>query len=101
MHAPEPPVIEGATALAQVDAWRHRDLKALAQASLPAIVDEIVRDRGEHIGDRGPDVAPAVAGEVDRMLHEARGHELRLPHGARPRSEHSLAADMALLQNEQ
>src|SRR4051794_33388635 len=38
MHSPEPPVIEGAAALAQVSAWRHRDLEALAQAWLPAIV---------------------------------------------------------------
>ncbi len=35
------------------------------------------------------------------MLHEARRHELRLPHRASPRSEHGVAADMALLQDQE
>src|SRR5262249_28748024 len=76
------PVVERAATLAMVEARRYHDLEALGQARFPAVLLQIVRDRGEHIGHVGPDVPPPVAGEIDRVLDEARWHELRLPHGA-------------------
>ena len=53
----------------------------------PAKMLEIGGGRGQRIaGVIAPDVAPPVAIPIDRMGVEGRGHELRMPHRARPRA---------------
>ena len=61
----------------------------------PAVVLQVVGDRGEGVGVRGPDVAAAVAVEVDRVTEVARRHELRLAHCPRPGATHARHVDVA------
>ena len=55
-----------------------------APLGVPALVAEETGDRGEDVGRRGPDVAPAVAIAVDGVLQVVGGEELGLAAGAGP-----------------
>ena len=59
----------------------------------------MIRDGAERIRHRGPDVAPAVAVEVDRVFVEARRQKLRLAHRAGPGRAHGGERDVAFLQH--
>ena len=78
---------------------RHLHLVGPAHAALPAELDEMIGDGAEHIRHRGPDVALAVAVEVDRVFVEARGQKLRLAHRAGPGRAHVRERDVALFEH--
>ena len=78
---------------------RRPHLVGAALAALPAKLGEMIGDGGERIRHRGPDVALAVAVEIDRVFVEARRQKLRMPHRAGPRASHCGQRHMALLQH--
>src|SRR5581483_9671574 len=86
-----------AAALLVVEALGYRDLEAPGDARLPMCVLEIVAGRAHDVGYVVPDVALAVAVEVDGIVDHVGRHELRLPHGAGPGADHLLAREMVLL----
>jgi hypothetical protein len=51
------------------------------RAALPAVARQVVGDRGQYVRARAPQVDPAVAVTVDRVLRDARRHELPHAHG--------------------
>ena len=53
----------------------------------------------QRVGRGTPQVALAVAVEVDGMLVVGRWHELGLPHGTGPGADHALAGHVAVLQD--
>ena len=65
-------------------ARRHLGLDAPAALAVPAFRLQVVGHRGEAVGHRAPDVALAVAVEIDGVFAEERGQELRLAERARP-----------------
>ena len=79
------------------DARRYLGLDAPAAFALPALRLQVVRHRGETVGHRAPDIALAVAVEVDGIFAEERGHELRLAHRTGPRGAHGRRCDVAAL----
>jgi hypothetical protein len=68
-------------------------------ARLPFRYPEIARRRAERVGDVVPDVAFTVAVLVDRVVVIGCGNELRVAHGAGPRSVHALEGDVAVLED--
>ena len=60
---------------------------------------QIVGDRRKAVGDGAPDVAAAVAVEIDRILQKARRQELRLSERPRPGTRHPIGSDVAGLQD--
>src|SRR5438045_3056999 len=71
-----------------VEIARQDDLAPPALLAAPSEPRNIVGDRTEHIGAVGPDVATAVAVEIDGIAQEGRRHELALTHGAGPGADH-------------
>src|SRR3546814_12361620 len=59
---------------------------------------EVVGRRGEDVRQVVPDVAVAVAVVVDGEVHEGRGNELELAHGAGPGAGHRGGGDVALVE---
>src|SRR5437879_1030389 len=70
-----------------------------AHTGLPALVDELLRGRGQRIRHRMPDVDPAVAVEIDAVLVILRRQELRVPGGAGPGRAKIIARHRALTEN--
>ena len=62
--------------------FRRPDRKANRQPALPAELGQVVGDAADHVGGAVLQVDMAVAVEVDRVLVEARRHELRHADGA-------------------
>ena len=79
----------------EIEAARDDDLVAPALSGDPAFALEMVRRRGDEIGHRLHDVAPAVAVGIDREAPIGRRHELRRPERARPGAAQMLLADVA------
>ena len=77
--------------LVEREALRQEHFLARRQAGLEADAAQVVGRRGEGIGQAGPQVDLAVAVAIDAPLHEGRGHELHVAHGAGPRAAHLLA----------
>ena len=67
----------------------------------PAVFRQIVGDGAKDIRQRVPDIAPPVAVLVDRVSQIAGRNELRLPHGAGPRTLHGFKLDIALVDHTQ
>ena len=68
----------------EVEALRQHDFVAPGLARLPSGLHQMVRRRGNHIGDRTHNIAPTVAIEVDRIALERRRHELGRAERTRP-----------------
>ncbi len=66
------------------DIGRHMRLKSPALAALPAILFEVIGNRRQRIGHRIPNIAPAVAIEIDGKSQKAARQELRMPQRAGP-----------------
>ena len=84
-----------------VEVGRQGDLAAPGRAGGPARGLEIVGGRGQRVGHRLPDVAPAVLVEVDRVRGVGRGDELRVAHGAGPGADERLGRGRVVLQQAQ
>ena len=82
-----------------VDPVGNARLMAPVPAGLPAVLFEIVGDRGQRIGHRFPDVAPPVAIEIDRIYEIFRRQELRLAERPGNRAFHLGQGDMVTLQD--
>src|SRR5260370_290913 len=67
-----------------------------AHARLPPRVDELLRGGGERVRHRVPDVAAAIAVEIDTVLVKFRRQELRQTGGAGPGRAHVLARHLAV-----
>ncbi len=67
-----------------VEARRQDHLHAPRLVRVIVRGGEIVRGRGEHVAEIGPDIAPPVAVMVDGVGEIGGRDELGLPHGARP-----------------
>src|SRR5262249_61584736 len=67
--------------------------------TVPALAVQRVAGRGECIQDRVPYVALAIAVEINGVIVEISGQELRIAHGAGPRASHFGARCMTLLQD--
>ena len=93
------PFVERRAAFPVVEALRDQHLEAPGQAVLPAFLAEIVAGRADHVRHVAPDVALAVAGEVDGVVHEVLRHELGLAHGAGPGADELVARDALVLQD--
>ena len=63
---------------------------------MPSLVDELLRGGGERVRHRVPDVAAAIAVEIDSVLVEFRRQELRKTGGAGPGRAHVLARHLAV-----
>src|SRR5438093_1733366 len=74
---------------------RHLYLSTPGFVRRPAVARQVVRDRREDVGGRRPDVAPAVAVVILRVLQVTRRHELHLSHRAGPRSAKVREIDVA------
>ena len=74
--------------------------KPRGEISSPAVCREKVGDRADRVGLALPNVAPTVALEIDGVDEVARGHELCLPRGSRPRSPHGSGGNVAVLEND-
>ena len=100
-HAGTRPVGQRALRIATggVQPGWQRDLLAPGLAVAPARLRQIVGDGAEHVGLAGPDVAPAVALEVDRVAQVAGRHELRLAHRACIGAGHRRGHDIAMIQD--
>ena len=76
-----------------------RTSRPQVSARVPAVLLQEVGDGREDVGQRAPDVAPAVAVEVLRVAQVGRGHELRLPQRAGPRSLQPGELDVAAVED--
>src|SRR3546814_19308042 len=72
-------------------------LTAPGAVAAPSFLREVVGRRGEDVRQVVPDVAVAVAVVVDGEVHEGRGNELELAHGAGPGAGHRGGGDVALV----
>src|SRR5262249_8190477 len=103
LHAQPLPFLQGELAGTigpqVVEARRGDDLVAPGLAGDPAVHAQIVRGRGDHVGNGIDDVAPAIAVEVDRVALERRGHELRRSGRARPGAFEAVPPDVAAMDN--
>ncbi len=71
------------------EAGRQLHLGPPGLPALPAAARQIGRGGCQRVGRVvRPDVAAPVAGEIDGVFQERRGHELRVPHRARPGPQH-------------
>src|SRR5690606_3994196 len=80
-------------------ALRQGHFVAPGAARLPAVLVQQVGGGGQRVGYRVPDVAPAVAVDVDGIGLVAGGNELGVAHSARPRSLQVALVDVAALQD--
>jgi len=62
---------------AAIDIRRRAHFISPAHARLPPLVDELLRGGGERVRQRVPDVAAAIAVEIDTVLVQFRRQELR------------------------
>ena len=72
----------------QLEPCGQAHLETPWRAGDPAVFGEIIGGRADRVGRALPDVAAAVALEIDGVFEEARGHELGLAHRAGPRAAH-------------
>ena len=86
-------------ALRAVEAPRRTYLIGPAQARLPALVGQLLRRRSKRVRHGIPDVAPAIAVEIDGVAVEFRRQELGEPHRAAPGAAHVGKAHLPFLQH--
>ena len=83
-----------------IEPGRQCHLDRRRQPALPARLGQIIRRRSQRVaGIVRPDVAPAIAGEIDRIGQIGRGNELGMAHGAGPAAGHMRRVDVARLQD--
>src|SRR5260221_903077 len=100
-HAEPGPIRDRPAALrpsqALVKIARPNDLPAPALVAMPAEPRDVVGDRTQDVGPVSPDVAAAIAVEIDCVAEEGRRHELALAHRAGPGSAHRIGTHVALV----
>src|SRR6185437_8361494 len=83
--------------LGAVEALGQRDLIAPGLPAVPALAMQRIAGRAERVRHRVPDVAPAVAVEIDGIFLEIRRQELGVAHGPRPGAAHLRACRISFL----
>src|SRR3974377_1448584 len=78
------PFVIARVALHGVKAVRHHDFKTPRQAGLPMILGQVIAGRGNHVRHVAPDVALAIAGEIDSIVDHVGWHKLGLAQRAGP-----------------
>ena len=88
----------GAAGLRDIEACRQLHFVAPRLAGAPAGLHQIVRGRGQRVGNAVDQVASPIAIEVDRDAFVRAGHELRVAERPGPRSGQPVGTDVAGLQ---
>src|SRR5690606_23538810 len=66
------------------NAFRYPYLEPPVAPRPPSVSGKKIRDRGQRVGHRVPDIRAAIAVEIDGIFHVGGWQELRLAHGTRP-----------------
>jgi hypothetical protein len=83
----------------EIEIRRQDDFVAPPLAAGPSVRLQIVRRRGDHVGDGIDNIAPPVAIEVDCVALQRARHELRRAEGAGPGANQALGLEVAALQD--